>query len=166
MMYHAPIDFIIRASIKPLCSLLDCIITIRHRLNVAHSRTTLAQLVQLTPTDVYYYNSCKPSLRHNSYLQAELRAQANGSLDVLHACRPKCTTCIFKFCLDFGQFATKIGRKCSEWTFFDFLSKIGQRSEIQRFLAHVLVYMTSCERMVPRRLLGAGPSFARRTAHL
>ena len=65
-------------------------------------------------------NSHKPSLQHSSCLQAELRAQVDNSLDVLHACRPKCATCIFKFCLDFGQFVTKIGRKCSEWTFFDF----------------------------------------------
>ena len=82
-------------------------------------------------------NSYKPSLRRSSRLQAELRAQVDSSPNVLHAYRPKCTTCIFKFSLNFGQFATKIGRKCSDWTFFDFLSKIGQRSEIQRFLAHL-----------------------------
>ena len=77
------------------------------------------------------------TMRHSNCPHVCIACMHACSPHVFHACRPKCTTCIFKFCLDFGQFATKIGRKCSEWTFFDFLSKIGQRSEIQRFLAHL-----------------------------
>ena len=82
-------------------------------------------------------NSCKPSLRRSSRLQAELRAQVDNSPNVLHAYRPKCTTCIFKFVWISVSLRQKLVANATEWTFFDFLSKIGQPSEIQRFVAHL-----------------------------